>query len=243
MTIRSAAKGRLGAHLAAGMLAFASMTVILAMISEEVIGREPVMVADARFIAWLHVHASWWLTVAMRVATSLGATPVVTGISLVLALYLWWRRRWYWLAALALSVPGGALLNVLLKMAFHRPRPHFDDPILTVTGYSFPSGHTMMASVLYGVIAAYACAHTPDWRRRVLAVGSAGVLILLVAFSRVYLGAHYVSDVLGAMAEGTAWLSLCLTALYTIRHRRVTGPAGDAPMAAPPGHPGATRAP
>ena len=98
-------------------------------------------------------------------------------------------------------------------------RPHFDDPILTLTGYSFPSGHTMMASVLYGVVAAYLCAHTPDWRLRALIIFSASVLIAVVGFSRVYLGAHYLSDVLGAMAEGLAWLSLCLTAVYTIWQR------------------------
>jgi undecaprenyl-diphosphatase len=84
----------------------------------------------------------------------------VTCIAVALGLYLLWRRRFYWLGALAASVAGGALLNKLLKYAFHRARPHFDDPILTLTSYSFPSGHTMMATVLYGVVAAYLLAKT-----------------------------------------------------------------------------------
>jgi undecaprenyl-diphosphatase len=155
----------------------------------------------------------------MRVATSLGSPVAAISIASALGLYLLSRRRLYWLAALVLSVPGGALLNRLLKYAFHRARPHFDDPILTLTGYSFPSGHTMMASVLYGFVAAYLCAHAQGWRRRVLVVCSASALIALVGFSRIYLGAHYLSDVLAAMAEGLAWLSLCLTVVYAIWRR------------------------
>ncbi|MGH9930880.1 MAG: phosphatase PAP2 family protein, partial [Pyrinomonadaceae bacterium] len=114
------------------------------------------------------------------------------------------------------SVLGGTLLNRLLKYAFHRPRPFLSDPLLTITSYSFPSGHTMAATVLYGVIAAYLLTATPDWRRRALIIFSASFLILLVGFSRMYLGAHYLSDVLGAMAEGLAWLALCLTAVYSV---------------------------
>jgi len=219
MTIRAAAKGLLGAHLAAGILVFATMTLILAEISEDVLSHEPLTVADAQLSTWLHAQGSPCVTSAMRVATSFGSTLTVTCIAVALSLYLLWRRHLYWLAALVLSVPGGALLNRLLKYAFHRARPHFDDPILTLTGYSFPSGHTMMASVLYGVVAAYLCAHTPDWRGRALIIVAASVLIALVAFSRIYLGAHYLSDVLGAMAEGLAWLSLCLTVVYTIWQR------------------------
>ena len=225
MTIRSAARGVPGAHLAAGILVFAAMTLILAGISEDVISHEPSTVADARFGAWLHGHEIPWATSVMRVATSLGSPLTVTCITVALALYLLWRRRLYWLTALVSSVLGGALLNRLLKYAFHRTRPHADDAILTLAGYSFPSGHTMLASVLYGVVAIYLCAHTPDWRRRVLLTCSAGVLIGMIGFSRVYLGAHYLSDVLGAMAEGLAWLSLCVTAVYTIwrRHHRIGG--------------------
>lgn len=220
MTARRAAKEALGVPLAAGILVFATMTLILAEIAEDVLSREPLTVADAQLSTWLHVHGTLCVTRAMRVATSLGSPLTVTCITVALALFLLWRhRRPYWLAALVSSVPGGALLNWLLKYGFHRARPYFDDPILTLTGYSFPSGHTMMASVLYGGVAVYLCAHIPDWRMRVLILFSASLVIALIGFSRVYLGAHYLSDVLGAMAEGLAWLSLCLTAVYTIWQR------------------------
>jgi len=208
--------GKSYAGLVTGILLFTIMTLILGEISEDIINHEPLTVADAQLSTWLHSHGTPSLTSAMFVATSFGSTATVTCISVALGLYLFWRRRFYWLTAVATSVAGGALLNRLLKYAFHRPRPHFDDPILKLTSYSFPSGHTMMATVLYGVVAAYLLAKTPDWRWRVLIIMSASLLIALVGFSRIYLGAHYLSDVLGAMAEGLAWLSLCLTVVYSI---------------------------
>ncbi|HEV7475955.1 MAG TPA: phosphatase PAP2 family protein [Pyrinomonadaceae bacterium] len=206
----------LGWYLAAGILVFTTMTLTLGEISEDIINHEPITVTDAQLSTWLHAHGSPRLTRAMFVATSFGSTATVSIVSIALGLYLLWRRRFFWLTALASSVLGGMLLNKILKYVFHRARPHFDDPILTLTSYSFPSGHTMMATVLYGVIAAYLLAQTSDWRRRTMVVVIAGFLIALVAFSRMYLGAHYLSDVLGAMAEGLAWLSLCLTVVYSV---------------------------
>jgi len=225
---KSSKNGFLSLHFVAGIVVFLTMTLILGEISEDVIKREPLTVVDAHFSNWLHLHASPSLTTAMFAATSLGSTVVVTANSVALGLYLIWQRRLYWLAVLAASVGGGSLLNRLLKYAFYRPRPHFDDPILTLTSYSFPSGHTMAATVLYGTIAAYLFAKFPDWRARVLIILAASLLIALVGFSRIYLGAHYLSDVLAAMAEGLAWLSLCLTAFYSIRHlRKSLGSRGE----------------
>lgn len=217
---KSYAKGFLSLPLVAGILVFATMTLTLGELSEDVINHEPLTVADSQLSTWLHSHGSPFLTNAMFVATSFGSTVTVTCISIALGLYLLWRRRFFWLAALVSSVLGGVLLNRLLKYAFHRARPHFNDPILTLTSYSFPSGHTMMATVLYGVVAAYLFAKTPDWRWRVFIILLATFLIALVGFSRIYLGAHYLSDVLGAMAEGLAWLSLCLTLLHSIRRQQ-----------------------
>jgi membrane-associated phospholipid phosphatase len=214
------AKGFSGLHLFVGILVFTIMTATLGEISGNVINKKPLTITDARFSMWLHAHGSPLLTRAMFVATSFGSTVLVSCISIAVGLYLLWRRRLFWLAALVLSVPGGALLNRFLKYVFQRPRPHFDDPILRLTSYSFPSGHTMMATVLYGVLAAYLISRTESFGMRVVVILSAIVLIATVGFSRIYLGAHYLSDVLGAMAEGLAWLSLCLTAVYSVWRQR-----------------------
>jgi len=118
-------------------------------------------------------------------------------------------------------VPGGMLLNVALKHAFRRIRPSFDDPLLSLVTYSFPSGHTAAATVFYGLLACYLVRRTQAWRVRVLIVAGAVAMVMLVALSRMYLGVHYLSDVLAAAAEGAAWLAICVTAVSTLHRRRL----------------------
>jgi membrane-associated phospholipid phosphatase len=209
-----AAKTVPGLHLIAGIIVFATMTLTLWQISQSIRDGEPLTIADARLSSWLHTHHTPRITTAMFAITALGSTEMATLIAIAFGIYFIFRRRFYWLTVFMSSVFGGMLLNRLLKYAFHRPRPFFDNPLLTLTGYSFPSGHTMMATVLYGVVAAYLVSRTREWHLRISIVIVAGCLILLVGFSRIYLGAHYLSDVIAAMAEGLAWLSLCLTVIH-----------------------------
>lgn len=114
-------------------------------------------------------------------------------------------------------------LNVLLKNLFGRARPGWADPLNALTDPGFPSGHTMMATIMYGFIAVYLMLKIASWRWRFLIAAVTVSLVLVVALSRMYLGAHYPSDVLAAMAAGTAWLALCLTAAETLRRRRLPG--------------------
>jgi membrane-associated phospholipid phosphatase len=217
---RVSPQGYLGLHLTLGALLLIAATALFGTIAEDVVQRHPLTVMDAQVATWLHAHATPGLTTVMLFITSLGAPAMVGSIVSLLTVYLFARRRWYRLLALIVVVPGGMLLNVLLQSAFHRTRPQFSDPILLLTTYSFPSGHTMAATVLYGLLAAFAVWTLSAWRWRVLAVLIAGFLITLVGLSRLYLGAHYLSDVLAAVAEGLAWLALCLTAVESLRRKR-----------------------
>jgi undecaprenyl-diphosphatase len=162
----------------------------------------------------------------MLLVTNLHGTPGITALSLIMALHLAWTRAWDWLLALVLVVPGGMLLNVLTKHAFGRTRPSFAEPMLTLTTFSFPSGHVAAATLFYGLLATFVIARLEAWRWRVLVAQLAFLLVALVALSRVYLGVHYLSDVLAAFAESVAWLAFCLTAMHTLRLRRGNGHDG-----------------
>ena len=210
----------LGWYLVIGLLAFAATTLILGEIAEDIINGEPITVTDAQLSMWLHMHGSPHLTAVFVFITALGSTVLVISVTVIVGLYLLWRKQTYWLAAVWLSVFGGILLNKFLKYIFHRPRPHFDDPILALTSYSFPSGHTMAATVLYGALAALLVTKLKRRSFRALIILIAMLLITSVGFSRMYLGAHYLSDVLGAIAEGLAWLSLSLTVVHIIWRQR-----------------------
>ena len=215
---RLSPQGYLGLHLTIGAIVLIGSDWLFGGIAEDVVHGDPLAVIDVRISGWLHTRTAPPLTTTMLFVTQLGSTLFVSGVALLMSVFLLRRRHWYALLTLLLAVGGGMLLNVVLKIAFHRHRPTFSD--VSLTSYSFPSGHTMSATVLYGVLAAFAVHQLRDWRWRVLSVLLASLMIILIGFSRIYLGAHYLSDVLAASVEGLAWLALTLTAVETIRRRK-----------------------
>lgn len=216
---RLSPEGYLGLHLTIGALILIGATWLFGAIAEDVVTEDRLTVVDAEVSAWLHTHAHPWATTVLLIITHLHATMGVTIITFAAFLYLLRQKQRSQALALVLSVGGGMLLNVVLKNVFLRARPHFENPILTLTSYGFPSGHTMAATCLYGALCTFAVWSLRPWAWRVLTILAAGFLIMLVGFSRIYLGAHYLSDVLGAMAEGLIWLAFCLTAVDVIRRR------------------------
>ncbi len=120
-------------------------------------------------------------------------------MSALVAVALLVRRSWSALAAWLVAVLGGEALNLLLKDLFARPRPHFEHPLVVEASYGFPSGQAMGS--LFAIL---------TWTgrgKRGVSVGGAAVLVILIGFARVYLGAHYLSDVVGGFVAGGAWLS------------------------------------
>lgn len=214
----------LGLQLTIGALILIGASWLFGGIAEDVVTGDPLTLVDLRVAQWFHDHATPFLTQAMLVLTNLHGPIPVTAAVVLIAACLAWKKNWYWLICLSATVPFGMLLNVLMKYAFHRARPSFEVPILTLPTYSFPSGHVAGATLLYGVLAGMLIAHTAAWRWRVMIVLVALAMVMLVALTRLYLGAHYLSDVLAAFAEGVAWLALCLTGIHTYwNHRAGTG--------------------
>ncbi|MDQ3705506.1 MAG: phosphatase PAP2 family protein [Chloroflexota bacterium] len=164
----------------------------------------------------------------MHIVGILGSLEALALVSLLVAVVLLVQRCWSSLAAWLVAVLGGEALNLLLKDLFARPRPHFERPLLVETSYSFPSGQAMESLVVYGMLAYFAVLTLSGREKRAGSVGGAAVLVILIGFSRVYLGAHYVSDVIGGFAAGGAWLSAVITGWETIRRRDVASQRGQA---------------
>ncbi|MES2320331.1 MAG: phosphatase PAP2 family protein [Pseudomonadota bacterium] len=217
---RFAPDTQFGLHLTAGVALLGLAVWLFGAIASEVVAGSHITLIDQQVADWFHGHAASGWTPFMLFVTHWHAPAGVLAMSFMLAIYFHVRRARYWLASLALAVPGGLLLNVLLKYIFQRARPSFGNPLLTLDSFSFPSGHTSGAVLFYGVFAAYLVCATRPWPLRAVQVGAALGMVALVALSRVYLGVHYLSDVLAAMAVSGAWLATCITAMSTLRRRR-----------------------
>ena len=205
--------GFLGLQLTGSIVVLIAATWLFAAIAEDVVTGDRITIIDARFSEWLHNHGGRTLTQFMLLVSDVHATLPVLLATAGVCSYLWIRRLRFWVLTFVISVGGGSLLNVLLKVIFHRPRPYFENPILILKSYSFPSGHTLMAAVFYGTLCALIVSRTRNWKWRAAATVGAITLIALVGFSRIYLGAHYLSDVVAAMLEGVAWVTLSLVAV------------------------------
>ena len=180
---------------------------------------EPITQLDARIAQWFHVHASAGVTRAMAAVSWFHTWPIgIVAVGFLLNFLA--RREWLWAIFGLCAVLGGIGLNTLLKLVFHRARPTLSGLSDALQTYSFPSGHTLAATVLYGVLAAYAIRGFRSHRAKAGVAAVAMATVVLVALSRLSLGVHYLSDVLAALAEGIAWLALCYSAAQTFAARR-----------------------
>ena len=220
---RLSPEGELGLHMTVGVALMLIAIVVFHEIAEAVMGMEQITVIDQQVAHWFNQNAIPWITWCLLVITHLHGVLGAITIACVLAWYLHRKGATYWLFTLVITMPGVMFLNVLLKYIFGRARPSFETPLLdALSTYSFPSGHTATATALYGLLGAYLVCQTDhrQWRRRTLIVLAAFLMAALVGFSRIYLGAHYLSDVLAAMAESYAWLAICIAGVSTLRRRR-----------------------
>lgn len=210
----------LGLHLTIGVLVILLAGWCFSEIAENLGPTTAQVALDQRVTNWFHAHARAQLTVVARAITFCGSVGFVAAVSLACAVYFAARRAWNRFIALLATVLGGSLLNILLKHFFHRHRPVLENPLVTLSSFGFPSGHTMGATLLYGLLALIALRFVKRAGTRIALVTGAIVLIALIGLTRIYLGAHFLSDVLGAIAIGVAWLALCWTAAETFRKRR-----------------------
>lgn len=183
---------------------------LVAYLSDEILEREN-FAFNTSFLNWLHQFANPALDRLMLAITHLLDPPIATPVFLVVLLILWLKRRWQEALIFAIACIGAVILNNALKLVFRNPRPVLWMRLISETSYSFPSGHALGSMVLYGMIAFLLARHFPRYRGWFY--GAAVLLIGAIGFSRLYLGVHWVTDVVGGWGMGFLWLMICITML------------------------------
>ena len=211
----SAQEQQLSLWLGAASLSFG----IFVKISSELLENE-VNGLDLSILTAIAKMRRPWLTSIAVDLTALGSITLVVLISVVvLCVLLSLKDR---LAAwqLLLNTLGAGIWTVIIKNVIERPRPESITPLVQVSGFSYPSGHSLASASLYLTIALLAVRYLPTTKARVLVFSLAVAVILLVCMSRVYLGVHYPSDVASGASLGIAW-ALLLAGSFSIVERHV----------------------
>jgi membrane-associated phospholipid phosphatase len=203
--------------LAALVVAFLGAAAAFGHVVEDYLTGDPIVVWDVDFARWLHEHSSPSLVDVFQVVTWAG-NAIVLALVTALALALLLRRRMVGAAVLVVAVAAGIeALNAGLKLAFHRPRPEL--AFVHLDTYSFPSGHAAGSAAIYSLLAVLVARRLGLGGRILVGVATVA-LLLVIGFSRLYLGAHYLSDVLAGLSLGLAWTAGWLLAFEVLGAHR-----------------------
>lgn len=203
---------RLGLPLLGALLALAvSLWAFGAIVDEQILEGETR--TDERLAVWLHGRATEPLTDVFRAITRLGNFITLFAVTLVAVVIFWRRRERIDAAFVALAALGAQVLSTGMKLGFRRDRPFFPDPLATESTFSFPSGHALVSLAVYGSIALVLARRLTSRIQRALLLGATALLVIAIGFSRLYLGVHFLSDVLAGYAAGAAWLAFLYVVL------------------------------
>jgi len=182
-----------------------------------VVGHDALAGLDGGWRDSVIAHRPPAVTEVMVNASRFGSTPSLIVVALVVAALLAWRGRKGDSLLVVGSTAGALLLGPLLKAVVERPRPVISDHVVLVDSYSYPSGHSLNSMAVLGLLTALAVRGSPGWPRRVVIVVIGAVLVGTVGFSRVYLGVHWPSDVLGGWLIGLFWVAASLVVDHLAR--------------------------
>jgi membrane-associated phospholipid phosphatase len=189
--------------------AFLQSVATFALLAQAYAAGYSLVQVDARLANALHANLVPSATTPLSAVTALGSTAVLALVVGTAAAYLALRRRGREAALLVGTLAGAQLLTWILKAIFERPRPTFEDPVTTASWFSFPSGHALSSIAVYGALAYIFVGGLRSTRARAVVAGVA-LLVAMIGFSRLYLGVHYLTDVLAGYSAGLAWLLLTI---------------------------------
>lgn len=160
-----------------------------------------------------------WFEEMMRDFTALGGTAVLTLLTVVVLLFLLMTGKRHSAMLVAASVAGGTLLSQIMKWGFDRPRPDLVPHGMAVYSQSFPSGHAMLSAIVYLTLGALLARTQARTRVKVFLLSVATGLTVIVGVSRIYLGVHWPTDVLGGWMMGAAWAAMCWLVMLWLQRK------------------------
>jgi len=191
------------------IFAIALPTFLFVKLSEDLIKKE-LVVFDSTIYDYVSKIITDDMTYFMRFMSFLGSGYVLVSISLVSMLLFWKNKKYsFYSKMIGANLIASSIANEIFKIAFHRGRPNVLR-LIEISGFSFPSGHSMIGLSFYGFIS-YLLFKNIKSKWRYVSVVMFGLLVLTIGFSRIYLGVHYASDVVAGFSAGLAWLAAFIT--------------------------------
>ena len=208
-------------HVVAGILVSIVFTVVFAKIFDFVKDNgKDVTPFDRNLLYFMRAHRSHAATVAATFLAKMGSPPVIVSFAALAALLgLTWKKVRGAAWTLPIAVIGAGVIIQGVKLTVHRPRPSFFAPILHESGFSFPSGHSLIAMVVYGLLGYFALHLVHNHLARLIIRIVTVAVVFSIGVSRVYVGVHYPTDVLAGWTAGVPWLIACLY-LHEVMARR-----------------------
>lgn len=208
-------------HFITGFIISVLFVWLFGVITESILSGDTFVLVDR----WVIKHGLFFRTTSvtsvMEFVTNLGGIKFIGSCGLVATAYFLFKRYYDKAAGLAAAVLGGILLNNFLKIMIHRPRPLSETTLVTVHGWSFPSGHAMNSMIFYGIIAYLLVRRIHSWTSKAVIISIALCIVLIIGVSRIYLQVHYLSDVIAGFAGGLFWLSVCITGMELMRKKEI----------------------
>lgn len=218
---------RYGLRVTLFAVALVLVAVPFGLLTDQVVRHGPLLEVDkgvAEAIhGWVVRQPDWFVWLVKRVS-DLGKPPVLTVFAGIGALYVLRHDRIRLALFIVTTAIVGGLVDTAVKVLVNRPRPEFEDQIAHALGKSFPSGHAMSSTVVYGALLLAFLPVVPRRRRRWV-VGAYVLLVLAIAATRLALGVHFLSDVVGGIVLGVAWLTGSVAAFRIWRDERGRRPA------------------
>lgn len=171
---------------------------------------------DESALLWINQHANNTFDSVFVALTQLGGIYFVAGVSISMVVYCVLKKKYYKALFVMVSIGGVALVNVLLKTLFDRARPDLWQHLVTETSFSFPSGHSSASAALAFTV--IVLLWNTKWRTVSLSIGV--LYIVTIGFSRMYLGVHFPTDILGGWLLAAGWVTLMAGILYSYKNRR-----------------------